>query len=443
MNINHKLAPKTVKEDFLHFVWQYQYFQDALNLHSSNGQKIEVLHPGYANADAGADFQMAKLRIDGIEWNGSVEIHINASDWHQHKHQHDQAYNNVVLHVVWQNDRAITHQDQSIIPTLELEDKVAPDLLQRYQQWLSDNSVILCRKQLSQVSSIHKLMMLDKALSQRLLRKASGILGLYEINEKDWESTTYQWLGRGFGFKINTEAFVELTRCLPLRYLQKHRDNILSVEALIFGQAGLLSTPPQKADNYWYQLQREYHFLQSKYQLEPIPAVLWKRARLRPPNFPTVRLAQFASLLQNLPHLFNRLSQSEVKELKDLLKVSPSKYWQTHYDFGKTSKQPIKGLGKSAIDNLLINVVAPLLAARAKQEDAQQYMEAALALLEQLPAEENKIIRQWAEHNFSVKTAFDSQALIELYRQFCEKRKCLSCHIGQKLLNISPKKYKN
>lgn len=422
-------------EDFLHFLWQFQYF-DKQNLATTQRQSLHIWNTGQKNTNAGADFDFAKISLNDIEWVGSVEIHIRSSDWNHHKHQLDTNYNNVILHVVWQDDHPIQRQDATFIPTLELKDKVNEQWLYQYEKLLENKKPIPCASQLNQVSDLHKIMMLDKALSKRLEKKAGIIYQLWIDNQNDWEETTYQLVAKNFGFKINSEAFLRLSQTISLKTLRKHTDNLLQIEALLFGQAGFLEDSNQESDEYIQKLQKEYHFLDKKYQLRStqLEKKNWKFLRLRPANFPTVRLAQFASLIHQKPHLFSFLLDAEAKELFQKFQIKQSLYWQSHYTIGKETKGQVPGLGKTSLENIIINTIAPLRACYAKAKAEQKYMDSAIRLLENTKAESNKITRMWSDLGWKTKSAFDSQALIELYEDFCTLNRCLSCTIGIHLI---------
>ncbi len=425
-----------MREDFLHFIWQFQYF-DQQQLQTTDRQSISVLYPGAKNTDAGPDFKQARVLINDVEWTGSVEIHLKSSFWDIHQHQHDRAYNNVVLHVVWQDDRPVRRADQSSIPTLELKGRVNLDWLYRYQSLIQNQAPIPCANLLAQVNPLKKMMMLDRVLVERLEKKAFLIRALLVSNQQDWEETTYQLLAKNFGFKVNSEVFLRLSQGLPLKIIRKHQDHPEQIEALLFGQAGFLEAITQsEADDYTRRLCREYTFLSKKYQLadQRLEVTQWKFLRLRPANFPTVRISQLATLLSQEQNLFSLLCHSKADLPLKRLAVKPSAYWQQHYHFHKPARKTVPGLGKSSIENILINTVAPLMASYALEKDQSAYMDKAIALLENLKAENNRIIKMWKELDMTVQHAQDTQALIELYQSYCQAKKCLQCSIGLNLV---------
>jgi hypothetical protein len=421
-------------ESFLHYVWQFQYF-DKKDLTTTKGEDILVSYPGMKNTHAGPDFSDAKILIGDLEWRGSVEIHIKASGWNDHHHGDDAAYENVVLHVVWENDKPIDRSDGSAMPTLELKNRVDLALWNKYKKLFTSADSIPCARSWYSVSDLVKLSMIDKAVTQRLETKANDVIAVLDKNQGDWDETCYQLLCRNFGFKVNNDPFFQLAQALPLKILLKHRNQPAQVEALLFGQAGFLEKDV-KGDEYFRHLVREFNLLSKKHNLESkrLHKSQWRFLRLRPANFPTLRLSQLAALLQQKSNLFSTLlARVTYSELVEWLNVEQSAYWKTHYDFGKTSAH-VSSIGKSSIENIVINTVTPMLAAYSMTHDDQQFMDRAVDLLQHLPAEKNKITRHWVELGYDVKTASDSQGLIELYNSFCLKRRCLECNVGSSLI---------
>jgi hypothetical protein len=422
-----------MQEGFLHFLWQFGYF-NRNHLATTAGEPLQILHPGYPHTDAGPDFRQARLLIGQLEWVGNVEIHLRSSDWQAHQHHLDDAYDHVILHVVWQHDRDIYRKDHSLVPTLVLADKTPADLLTRYRYFISNTEKIPCAAQFREVKSLYKLQALENALLQRLAQKADMVKNLLQHNQYDWEETTYQLLARNMGFKLNSEPFLQLSRAVPLKLLHKHSDRLFPMEALLFGQAGFLDKPLD--DAYYQQLQKEYAFLAHKYNLSggKLPAHLWKFLRLRPANFPTLRIAHLAALIQAHKHLFSLFIHTESpKAFVQWLQVQPSAYWQAHYNFGKTTATTTTP-GKESKENILVNTLVPLLVCYAREKGNNHYIDKAIGLLEGLPAENNRITRIWKNLGLPVAHAYDSQASIELYNHFCTQKKCLSCPVGLSLL---------
>jgi hypothetical protein len=421
-------------ENFIAYLWQFQQF-DKTELRTTQGEVLQIFKTGLLNTHSGADFQDVRLTIGNVEWVGSVEFHLKSSDWHTHAHTHDRAYESVVLHVVWQHDQEIHRTDGTAIPTLELVGRTDSSLMSRYEALMSSKDTIPCQRQFAEVDNFLKLSMLDKVLLQRLEQKAAIVQNLLIQTNHDWEETAYQLLARNFGFKINAEPFEQLAKALPLKVLQKHRNDLTQIEALVFGVAGFLDESP--IDGYQAKLQQEFKFLSAKYNLanKTVAKHQWKFLRLRPANFPTVRLAQFARLIQENANIFSAMLYLEsVKNFVKLLKVKQSDYWQKHYVFGKDTEGKVASVGTSAAENVVINTVVPLLVAYAQAKDNRSFLDKALRLLEELPAEENHITEFWKSLGQRITSSFDSQASIELYNHFCTQKRCLSCQIGVALL---------
>ncbi len=429
-------------EVFLYFVWQYQYFWNN-KLITTDGETVQVLHPGFRNHDAGPDFTNARLLINEVEWSGTVEMHTRTSDWLAHRHQQDRAYDNVILHVVWQDDRPVNGRrvdraNGTPMPTLELARLIDPTLVDRYKNLTDSPDAIPCAGQFRSVSPLRVTAMLDKAMLQRLERKATGVRAVFEQTNGDWEETAYRLLAVNMGFKINAEPMAQLSRAVPLKAILKHRDVLLQVEAMLFGTSGLLDMV-EKPDDYLNTLQREYRFFGAKYQLtdKQVTAHAWKWGRLRPANFPTLRLAQLARLVTHHASLFSLfVGYTDAETLLNALQITPSDYWQSHYRFGKETEKPAPSLGRNSAENIVINTVVPLLAAYAHHRGQPAYIDRAIELLEQLPAEKNRLTEGWDTLGLGIRTAFDSQAAIELYNEFCSVKKCLSCQIGAGLIKV-------
>ena len=424
-----------MSEAFLHYIWQFQYF-DKHELQTTSGDPIQIFNPGNRNSHAGPDFQNARMKIGGMEWIGSAEIHIQASGWIEHKHDRDEAYENVILHVVWKNDKAIRRSDGSLLPTLELMNRVNPRFFLNYQRLVNSPESIPCAPFLTQVKEITKHAMVDRVLMDRLESKSTRIFEILNKNHRDWQETCYQVLARSFGFKVNADPFQQLAQLLPYKVLRKHGDKLLHIEALLFGQAGFLEE--DNDDEYYCLLKREYNLLRQKYRLSDrrLNKAQWKFLRLRPANFPTIRLAEFASLLHARPSFFSAILEAETyPALVSIFSAQQSGYWTCHYTFFKKSKEPVSFLGGSSIATIIVNAVVPLLVAYGKSRDDQRYVDRAVTILRQTPSESNTIISQWRTLGLNSKTAFDSQALIELQNNYCGKKRCLECAIGVSLIN--------
>jgi hypothetical protein len=415
-------------------LWQFQYFTRR-ELKTTAGEPVVIFNPGILNRDAGPDFSQAKVKIDGIEWAGNIEIHILSSGWMDHGHDLDQAYENVVLHVVWTEDKPIYRMDGSRIPTVELKGRVDEKLVNEYHTLINQPSPIPCEHSFQKVEHVIKLSMVDKALMKRLEDKACRVNELLTQNNGDWEETAYQLLAANFGFKVNREPFVQLAKGLPYKIIQKHRDQLLQVEALLFGQAGFLITKTK--DEYITNLHREYSFLSKKYSLiaSQMNPAQWKYLRLRPANFPTLRIAQFASMLQSRKSIFSQLIEAEhYRDLLRFFEIDTSSYWHSHFRFGKKAEGTVPSFGRLSADVVIINSVVPLLVAYGKAKDNWNLVDKAISILQKIPVEKNKIVTVWKHLGYEGHTAFDSQGLIELHQNFCQQRQCLNCAIGSNLL---------
>lgn len=422
-----------MREDFLHHLWRWRKF-DQSNLSTTDGQPLEIIHPGELNSDAGPDFFNARLRIGETQWAGNVEIHLRASDWLAHRHDSDPAYQNVVLHVVWENDQPIFLKNEEFpLACLELESRTSPQILENYTRLFAAPPPIPCGKFFKNVPEIIRLNWLDRLLAERLEMKTEPILAALAETENHWEEVFYRSLARSFGLKINALPFETLARSLPVQILGKHKNSLFQLESLIFGQAGLLAEP---LDDYQKSLAKEHHFLQKKYGLAAAQAGSnWKFLRLRPANFPTVRLAQFALLVHRAEHLFSKtLELKTVRELENLFDAGVSDYWLTHYRFGKTSARRVKNLGSTFVELLLVNTVIPFIFLYGKLKNLPDLQDRALRLLESLPAESNSILDDWAAVGVAPRNGFEGQALLHLRKHFCDTRRCLHCSVGHFLL---------
>ncbi len=426
-----------MKEDFYHYVWQHQYF-DKTDLRTAAGELIQVLRPGYRNADAGPDFLNARVRLGEVEWNGAVEIHLRASDWTRHQHQTDPKYDQVILHVVGQHDAEVARTDGTQIPALALQPRLAPELLARYEALVEAPAAapLPCAPLLGQVPAITRTMMVERALLERVERKAADVTALHQHLGQDWEATAYHLLMAAFGFQKNSEPLARLAKALPLSVLRRHRHDQRQLEALLFGQAGFLVENAETADDdYIRSLRQEHAFLGHKYQLGAAALAVheWNYLRLRPANFPPVRLGQLAGLLHARPALFDALLTAQsVAALTEFFQAPAPEYWRTHFRPGRPGKVP--ALGKSSIELLIINVVVPLRVAYAHHVDQPALVESSVALLSALPAEHNQYTDVYEALGFVHRSAADSQGLLALHKSYCAPRRCLHCAIGGKLV---------
>jgi hypothetical protein len=428
-------SDNTMTEEFLQYVWQYRMYS-PINLSTQCNQAVEVIHPGEINHDAGPDFFNAKIKIDGTLWVGNVEVHMNSSEWNVHGHQTDKAYDNVILHVV-ENDDALTYRSNGeLIPILKL---FCPDYLYtRYCQLKNSNQWLACADKLHLISYLDISLWLQRVLVERLEQKAAVIRQMLEMTTSDWDETFYRLLFRSFGFGVNGEPFERLARSIPLNVMLKYSDDIQLTEALLFGQAGFLKESHQ--DSYLRNLYRDYCFLQQKHQLKGVDNHLWKFLRLRPSNFPTVRLSQLANLLLKLKGVFGKIvNEPDVQSIRAYLSVQVSEYWQTHYLPGKKSEKKLKKLGESSKNLIIINTVIPMVFAYGKSIANQQLQDRVLDWLAKLKPEKNSLLNEWEAHKIFINNAGDSQALIYLSKNYCKQKKCLCCRIGHQVLTINNK----
>lgn len=423
-------------EDFLHYIWKFRLF-DRANLRTTDGEEIEIYSAGLHNSDSGPDFQNARIRIGGTTWAGNVEVHLSSSDWKRHGHSTDNAYENVILHVVYRNDKPLILSNSRRVPTLELQTRIPDELYNRYHRLIfGDQSIIPCEASIGSVDSLTLHNWLTRVLVERLEKKSAAVISALEVNRGDWEETFYQFLAANFGFKTNAVPFELLAKSLPQNILAKHKNNPLQIEALIFGQAGFLNADFN--EEYPRKLKTEYDFLRKKYQLKPVENHLWKFMRLRPANFPTIRLAQFAGLAEQSNHLFSKILEiKDVKTLQSLfvgVKVNP--YWENHYRFDVESAHSPKNLGTDSINILLLNTLALFLFSYGRYNQIQHFINRGLQLLEFLPREHNNIVTDFTNLGVKIKSAFESQALIELKNSYCNHKKCLHCGVGNKILKL-------
>jgi hypothetical protein len=448
-----------MREDFLHFLWRTRQF-DARGLTTTDGEPIEILDFGAYNAlDSGADFQNVKLRIGDWTWFGSVEMHLKSSDWLAHGHQKDAAFGSVVLHVVFENDVEVlrnaayteelvpssregygnlkivkTESETPKIPCLELKNRIPEGIFKKYWAIMHNAHWIPCQTHFHQVSDLTKHKWLERLAVERLERKSTAIQTALERNKDDWEETFWQFTARYFGSKVNAEPMEMLARSLPHRILAKHKNQLFQLEALLFGQAGFLDKTFK--DDYLIRLKKEFQFLKTKHNLaEPVPLAAWKFGRLRPPSFPTIRLAQLAALIHKSLHLFSKvIDNQQVETLSSLFEVEVSDYWRDHFVFDTPSVSSPKRLGSDAIDVILINNVAPFLYIYGKLRGDESLKDRSLLLLEKVKTEKNTIIDGWKDLGFKSMTAADSQALIQLKTTYCDAKRCAACAIGNTIL---------
>ena len=433
-----RLASFPYGEDLLQFIWEQQLFAREV-LRTVEGDALEIVKPGRLQPDSGPDFHDGRIRLDDQLLVGNIEIHVRASEWFLHRHHEDPAYDNVILHVVHTHDMDVRTSKGGRVPTLVLGDRIGTDSLAAYDQLMRNKTWVPCANSIARVDRQRIHLWLERVLVERLERKTADVEALYKHLGNDETEAFHQHLAMGFGFKVNAEPFGQLARTLPLKILLKYRDDPFRTEALVLGQAGLLQV--DFVDEHPRTLQEEFKAMAALHNLKPLSPSIWKFGRLRPANFPTVRLVQFAGLFTQLDGSFGRLlEQDRVAELYSMFDVEAGGYWRDHWVLDKASEPTAKRLGRTAAELLIINVVVPFLFAMGRVRGKEEVVERALHLLEQLPAEANVITRGWERLGVLVPgqaryyNAGRSQALIELKNLYCGQRRCLHCVIGAELL---------
>ncbi|MBC7934956.1 MAG: DUF2851 family protein [Rhizobacter sp.] len=414
-------------EKLLQYIWQFQYF-NARNLQTTHGESLQIIRNGRYNVNQGPDFLNARIRIGDTEWAGSVEIHIHSSHWAAHKHTGDANYKNVILHVVWKDDIKAALP----FPTLELHSLVSNILLDQYEELMQSAQFIPCQQHILKVPNLIITAWKDRLLVERLQQRSLYIETLLSSNKQHWEEVFWWMLAKNFGARINADSFEKIARTIPINLLAKHKNHLHQLEAVIMGQAALLDKKFE--EDYPNMLRREYNFLQKKYQLKKAHAPLYF-LRMRPANFPTVRLAQLVMLIHESLHLFSTIKECrDLKLVEKLLSVTANDYWHYHYAFGEKSAFKKKTLGRQMIHNIMINTVIPMLYAYGYMHSNESFKNKALYWLEEISAEQNSITKGFESLQFPVETAYDSQALIQLKNEYCNYKHCLQCSVGNWIL---------
>ncbi len=420
-------------ERLLQFIWQFQYFNHK-DLRTTNNELLQVLHPGQLNHNQGPDFLEAKIKIENTILAGSIELHLAASHWFVHAHDTDANYNNVILHVVWQHDKEVTIASGSVLPALELQPLVSVLMLKQYEALMNSKSFSACESQLPVLSEIGWMSWKERLAIERLSAKSATVLVFFEESGHHWEEAFWWMLARNFGVKVNMDSFESVAKSIPINILAKHKSQLNQLEALLLGQAGLLNDEFEEA--YPQMLQREYRFLKKKHGLEPAliqPVFL----RMRPANFPGLRLAQLAALIYSASHLFSKIKTANtISELRELLNVTANDYWHYHYRFDEETACMPKHLGEQMIENIIINTIVPVIFSYGSYLNEQRWKDKAVEWLSQLKAEDNSITKQWKQKGVSCTTGLDSQALLELHKNYCDKKECLKCAVGNKMLKM-------
>ena len=420
-------------EKLMQYIWQHRLWS-LTEMSTVDGRSVRVIDPGTLNNDSGPDFFNAKIKIDGNLWVGNVEIHTRASDWKRHKHDKDKAYDSVILHVVEKDDAPVYRTNGELIPQMILN--YSHDFTTKYTNLINSSSHLPCAEQIKNTPSIVIAEWVQTLAFERLQTKTERILNFYESSCGNWEEVCYITLSRNLGFGINNDAFERLARCTPLKFLHKHCDSLLQIEALLFGQAGMLNKSNHPGDAYYQNLCKEYDFLANKFSLSPMNEESWKSFRIRPQNFPHRRIAMLAHfILDGFCLMENILNAKGEEDLRKLFSIELTGYWANHYSFGDSASCSQKALGNSSIDIILINTVAPLYYAHSTVTNNHDTAEKAISLLESLRPEKNSIVSTFSHAGVTCNDALSTQAVIQAYKEYCCHRKCLYCTIGHRLLS--------
>jgi hypothetical protein len=420
-----------MKEEFIHYLWRYRLLLPELT--TVLGENICVIQTGRPNPDSGPDFFNALILIGNTTWAGNVEIHVRASEWFDHCHHLDPAYDNVILHVVYDCNSSVYRRDSSLLPTLEIKNKFETDRLLNYNQLLLSMNWIPCEDQIKYIDAERLNLFLEKLLVERLLRKTKLLEGLFSTSANNLEELLYQQIAAGFGLKVNAEAFSFLARSTPLRFLVRYQESSTFLEAILFGQAGMLNKEFQ--EDYPQQLKEIYDYLQKLYGLKPINESYWKFLRMRPVIFPTIRLSQFATLISKKPNIISAFYDNpELEKWRSLLTLKTSEYWEEHFLFEKLSPKVEKRIGKESINSIIINELIPFYFFASKKNGDIDAVDHALNMFSEVEFEVNTITKSWMKLGLSISSAAASQSLIELKHSYCDNKKCLECSIGHILL---------
>ncbi len=423
-----------MREDFLYYIWAFRKYHSS-GLKCASGERVVVLNPGQRNYSSGPDFFNAKIQIGEQLWAGNVEMHLRSSDWYWHQHEKDPNYDAVILHVVWEHDAEVFRSDNSIIPTLNLKGLVSEEVLRNYQDLLETPHLrINCENDFPGFSEFDLNHWMERLFFERLESKSSAIFQLLNSSEANWEAVLFQMLLKNFGLNVNGESFASIGQNISFKIIQKLASEKGNLEAFLLGLSGLI----KGEDSYALDLRKRFDYLKHKFRLEEVVVIPPKFFRLRPDNFPTIRLAQLAALYSERPQLFSELNEAKNSEaIRRIFKIEVSEYWQSHYTFGTKHPPRKKGLSKDFIDLLIINTIVPLRFAWSRYYGTDQH-EDIIQLIAALSSEKNSAITIFEELKPGIsKTAFDSQALLQLKKNYCDKNRCLQCELGSKLLNRS------
>ena len=422
-----------MNEDLLHYVWNFQLF-NSKELKTTEGEGVTIVRSGAQNFDSGPDFFNGQVRIGATLWVGNIEIHTKSSDWLKHKHQNGVAYSKIILHVVWEDDQPVLQDNGELVPTIELNGLIKKSIFDKFEVLQNSKTWIPCESEIGNIDDFVKIQTIERKLIERLELKSERFNQILMLRKNNWEATLYQFMAKYFGFKVNAVPFELLASSLDFNLIRKHRNNEDQLLALFFGQAGFLQEVVK--GSFPERLQKEYSFLANKYSLQPLEKSIWKFMRMRPSNFPTVRIAQFVALFIKNPNLFQAVIEAkQLSNLQELFEVGTHPYFDLHYRFDVlASAKQRKNLGASSIDILLINVVIPILFNYGKHIADEKVQERSMEFLQAITWERNSITKKWKELGMPISCAYDSQALIQLKNEDCSNKKCLTCTIGSAIL---------
>lgn len=423
-----------MKEDFLHYLWKFKKFETK-NLKTFNKEPLTIINSGSYLQLAGPDFFNAQITIGNQKWAGNIEIHIKSSDWYVHHHERDEAYDSVILHVVWEHDTEIFRKNNTEIPVLELKQYVSPAVFDNYKSLMAPKSWIYCEKQLKSIDEFGLRNWQERLFFERLERKSNQIEELLIELNQDWEAALFCLLAKNFGLNTNGESFLRIAQSIPFSIIRKESFELENLESLLFARAGLLIV--EKEDRYFKDLHSRFLYLSHKYQLEEFVSEPIQFFKHRPDNFPTIRLSQLANLYHSQQNLFSKLIPvNSIQSIYDIFKISVSLYWQNHYQFDKESPKKKKALTKSFIDLLVINTIIPMQFAYAKSQ-GKEISEDLIQLMQQVDVEKNSIVEKFNGFGIQSRNALDSQSLLQLKNEYCNRGRCLECAIGIRVLKNS------
>jgi len=416
-------------ENLLQFIWQFQYFNKN-ELSTDEGDPLQIIKPGIYNSNQGPDFSEAAIKITSVKLFGNIELHVRSSDWYKHQHASDKNYSNIILHVVWEDD--LNEKNRILLPTLSLQNRVPKLLLQRYEQLMNEGYSLRCKNFLPVLNNIGWIAWKERLVVERLEIKSKRVLSLLNESNHHWEEVFWWMVAANLGSKVNAATFEAVAKSISVNILAKHKNQIHQLEAILFGQANLLDQNFTEA--YPKLLQREYRFLKKKYKFSKVNSVV-HFLRMRPANFPTIRLAQLAMLIHNVSHLFSKIKEmDDTDKVKKLLDITCNDYWHYHFVFGEIKSYQPKHMGEQMVDNILINTIIPVLFAYGLHHKEQLYKDKAMRWLTEIKAEENTITRSWKSLQIENKNSLDSQALIQLKNDYCQHQRCIECAVGNKIL---------